>query len=196
MGLGEEDSRHPEAIELENSEEATESPGMDEIISTGHRSRYNLRSRQVNSATLGHFENVPNFKIETKKKPQVSSILKKFSGYTYLNNFLMSRFRLQDKELFKSTKKALFFHNLNCNQTNCRICDFYEVTKKCLYVSNDVAKYNEGHHFTGDTEILDYIKRVQFSVEGDSRHERKTKTVSCQLYINQTWKLKLKCNLD
>ena len=93
----------------------------------------------------------------------------------------MSRLRLQDKELFKSTKKALFFHNLNCNQTNCRICDFYEETKKCLYVSNDIAKYNAGHHFTGDEEILDQIKRVQFSVEGDSRHEKKQKTLVVSL---------------
>ena len=75
MGLGEEDSRPQEAMELEHSEDDTESPGMNEIISTGHRSRYNLRSRQVNSAILGHFENVPTFTIETKKKPQVSSIL-------------------------------------------------------------------------------------------------------------------------
>jgi hypothetical protein len=162
-----EDNRGDEENEKENLEDELpdvegELPEKDDILDLRHHSGYNLRSRNINQLETNTFKDdeLKQLKEITGNK---SSLLKSFRGYREENNFDINKFRLTDQSEFKAIKKALDLHVKVCFQIGCEACVFYNAIKNMVYTTNDLPKYNFGHHDITDIKINKEKCKVQFN---------------------------------
>ena len=68
-----------------------------------------------------------------------------------------------DQSEFKANKKALDLHVKVCFQIGCEACVFYNAIKNMIYTTNDLPKYNFGHHDISDIKINKEKCKVQFN---------------------------------
>ena len=162
-----EDNRGDEENEKENLEDELpdvegELPEKDDILDLRQQSGYNLRSRKINQLETNTFKD-DELKQLKEIKENKSSLLKSFRGYREENNFDINKFRLMDQSEFKANKKALDLHVKVCFQIGCEACVFYNAIKNMVYTTNDLPKYNFGHHDITDIKINKEKCKVQFN---------------------------------
>ena len=78
-------------------------------------------------------------------------------------NLGIEYFKLSDRSHFKSNKKALMHHNLDCENEFCQVCMFFNKTKGFTFKENNLLPYEIGFSNLRDTKIKKQWCKIQFS---------------------------------